>query len=285
VSAGVALSPWASSATAPGSYVAGGELTATIRHSAKTPQSSHGCDQGSWRRLADVLQIVGAVPYGRWVSDHALAWANFIAAVVGSVATVGALVVAIVLGIRESRAIRRENAQRDEERAEEAARQRRAQAECVSAQLHVNMTPGHSGRLTEEGGIKHRFEHHAYVEVYNTSALPIFNVEVETRQSTHPDMTSKADKHYVPGGQTGHIHVAPQPNTDLHESPVGVLFRDAGNRVWHRHEDGYLHEMTDGELDFVEVDRRRRGMPAYEPLLQRHLERIAESLPDATSED
>jgi hypothetical protein len=200
------------------------------------------------------------------LSDSGLMWLTFWVTVIGSVATVAALVVAIVLGVRESRAIRRENAVRDLERAEGTERQRRAQAEAVSARLHVDFKAP-----ALKGG------HHAWVDVINASALPIYHVQVTTRHPDQPGMSSVVDKAFVPGGETGHVHVPPQPSMKLHDSAVEIMFRDAAGRVWHRHEDGHLHEMTDEELGWNADDRRRRKLPPYEPLRERAVQRLVDA--------
>jgi hypothetical protein len=162
-----------------------------------------------------------------------LEWAAFWVGLIGSIATVAALAIAI----HEVRAWRSEQAQRDKLVAAESARQRRAQAECVSAQLLVDAN-------TMLGTNGHHF---AYAEVFNASALPIYDIEVWATHLDHPGMVSRGEVAMVPGGQKGHVHTPPQPNVDLNERPVDVTFRDASGVAWVRHRDGVLHEPIGAE--------------------------------------
>jgi hypothetical protein len=163
-----------------------------------------------------------------------LGWATFWVGLVGSLATVAALVTAILLGVHEVRALRRENAERDTMRRQEHARRRRAQAECVSARLKVEREPS---RYQADSS------HFAFAEVFNASALPIYDVEVCVTHAHHPGQVSKDRIAFVAGGQTGHVHTPVQPDTRLDDQPIDVRFRDAAGLSWVRHRDGRLHEL------------------------------------------
>lgn len=168
-----------------------------------------------------------------------LAWATFWVGLVGSIATVAALVIAILLGMHEVRALRRENAERDTMRRQENARRRRAQAECVSAHLKVEREPS---------PYRADSSHFAFAEVFNTSALPIYDVEVCVTHAHHPGQVSLDRIAFVAGGQAGHVHTPTQPDAALDEQPVDVRFRDAAGLSWIRHRDGRLHELIGSEL-------------------------------------
>lgn len=180
-------------------------------------------------------------------------WATFWVGLIGSVATVAALVTAIVIGLHEIRAVRRENAVRDAERQEEAARLRRAQAECVSAQLKVHAERARVYNLEEPE------QYPSYIDVFNASALPIYEVEVRLTHWDDPDMVMDLSVPFVPGGQTGHVHAPLQPSRDRDGTPVLVRFTDAAGRRWVRHSEGLLHEgfcEEWSEEDAIEAVRR-----------------------------
>lgn len=168
--------------------------------------------------------------------------ATFWITLVGTVATVGALIAAIAIGLHEVRAIRRENRDRDAERREAAELRKRAQAECVSGVLRVQGSDAH--RLTGQG-LAPSF--YSYAEIINASALPIYDVEALVTHSDHPGMVSRDSVPFIAGGGTGHVHTPAQPDDKLDGHPIDVRFRDAGNRLWHRHRDGLLHEQIEGQ--------------------------------------
>lgn len=192
------------------------------------------------------------------MQNSGLDWATFWITLVGSVATVAALVVAICLGVHEVRAFRRESEVREVERRKEGVRLLRAQAECVSARLHVEREPANKYSLGTGRGAPPA-EHFAYAEVFNASALPIYDVEVLVTHPDHPGMVSGNELNFVPGGQTGHVHTPNQPDAALDGAPVGFRFRDAGGRSWHRHSDGHLHELLEGEPDDDSAQDRPSG--------------------------
>lgn len=177
------------------------------------------------------------------MTDHQLAVASLWVSLVGSLATVAALVVAIVIGLHEARAFRRDALARDEDRRLEASRRRRAQAESVSAQLHVDPRGGHHVAELAQTGDSYRF--HTWVDVFNQSSVPIYDVEVVAPAPDYPGHHAVAGVDLVSGGQTGHVHVPLQRDLSENGQPIAVTFTDAAGIRWHRHVDGSLEEAQD----------------------------------------
>lgn len=167
--------------------------------------------------------------------------ATFWLTAAGTVATLLALIVATVLGVHEIRSLRREQDERELARRAEIERQRRAQAECVSAVLSVTRDP-HT-RLS--GGRNLGPAHHAYVTVVNGSSLPIYDARPSVKDADGQVLTTRAGT-FVAGGSDGHIHVPAQATSAEDGHPVELRFRDAAGVYWHRLPDGELHESTTG---------------------------------------
>ena len=174
------------------------------------------------------------------MTDHELAVAGFWVSLVGSVATVAALVVAIVIGVREARSFRADALARDVDRRAEAERRRRAQAETVTAQLHVDPKGGHY--VAELAHLANHFRYHTWVDVFNRSSLPIYEVEVVAPAPDDPGHRAVGRAELVAGGQTGHIHVPGHPDLIDNGSPIAVTFTDSAGTRWHRHLNGVLDE-------------------------------------------
>ncbi|MCW2848962.1 MAG: hypothetical protein JWR90_2936 [Marmoricola sp.] len=175
------------------------------------------------------------------MTDHELAVAGFWVSVIGSAATVAALIVAIVLGVHEARRLRRDALVRDADLREEAERRRRAPAESVSAQLHVEPQPYNELAAAYSS---EPLRHHTWVSVFNRSALPIYDVEAAAPAPDKPGYLALAHAELVAGGQTGHLHVPAHPNRDENGRPVAVTFTDAAGSRWHRHVNGVLEEVA-----------------------------------------
>lgn len=164
-------------------------------------------------------------------------WATFWLTLVGTVATVGALVVAMVLGVHEVRRFRREQLVRDQERRADDKRRRRAQAECISAVLTVNPTPA----TVQVGASGAGHAHSAFVTIVNSSSLPIYDARVSVPGPDGQTLTTRVGT-FVAGGSEGHVHVPAQSSTDDDDEPVELRFRDSAGVHWHRLPDGLLHE-------------------------------------------
>jgi hypothetical protein len=195
-------------------------------------------------RNAEPLSVLRAT---FWTVDLAmdestLAQADFWVSLIGSAATLLALIVAIVLGLHEVRRFRLEGEERRREEREqevktherEAAR-RRAQAERVSARISVHPNPQH-GR--NEGG-ETVLLYGATADVVNASDLPIYEAKVAV---AHGDVLHVSSVGFIPGREAGHTHFRPQLSRDLDRQPVEVGFRDAAGRWWYRCPEGHLSE-------------------------------------------
>lgn len=171
--------------------------------------------------------------------------ANLLVGIVGTLATVGALVYAVHVGLREARQFREEAQVRDAERREEELRRRRAQAECVSAvaKIHAVETWDVSrqdvARLMDEGRVE-LTSYGLYVDVTNASSLPIYDCKVAI---WHDDKSfTSLTIGYVPGQGVGHAHYGRVKDDSADGQPVDVAFRDSGGTWWLRHPNGQLHE-------------------------------------------
>lgn len=160
--------------------------------------------------------------------------ANLVVGIVGAGGTIAALVVATVIGVREARAFRRDSATRDAERRDAYERQRRAQAECVSAQAEID-PPKYVGQMLGSMPLNNS----GSAEVYNASQLPIYECKVGIPNG---EGLSIGPVGFVPGGGRGHLHIPKQPDRSLNGKAIEVVFRDSAGNWWHRGVDGELHE-------------------------------------------
>jgi hypothetical protein len=168
-----------------------------------------------------------------------VAWLSFWVDLIGAVATVVALGIAILVGRHEAQRFRDEARERDQDRRREALARERSQAECISARLHVE--PNALDILSMVPGSTVPRRHAAYVEIFNASALPIYDVEVLVPYAAGSNLAARATSEFVPGGVTGHVHSPPMADAQLNNISLEVRFRDAGSRSWHRLADGDLH--------------------------------------------
>lgn len=160
---------------------------------------------------------------------NALDWWTFGVTAFGSVATFAAVVVAIVLGVHEVRKFRREVAEREEERQAREARLERAQAEQVAGWLRY--TP--RSEYAEQQGF------HVYADIVNASPSPVYDLLVHV----HGDAAGGFKVYgvgMVPPGETGHVHLPPEPDKPAHAVGAHIVFRDAAGRWWERDDQGLL---------------------------------------------
>ena len=171
-----------------------------------------------------------------------MALATFWVTLIGSAATLLALVVAIVLGRHEVRRFRFEAGERlREERLREGERhrrdvdRRRAQAERVSARINIQQSPGsHHDRRDGAAPL-----YGATTDVINASELPIWDAKVAV---PHDDVLHVSQVGFIPGRQSGQAAFRPQLSRALDRQPVALSFRDAAGRWWYRCPEGHLSE-------------------------------------------
>ena len=154
-------------------------------------------------------------------SPTALDWWTFTVDAVAAVATLGAVVVALVLGVFEVRKFRVEADAR-------AAEERRAQAEKVSAWI----------AMVQDRPLGGAFPH---VRVSNASDEPIYSSSVILSEGADGPMEVGLEIGFVPPG--GSVSERLQaPDLGRRTEAVTVTFRDASGRWWRRDTEGKLEE-------------------------------------------
>jgi hypothetical protein len=171
------------------------------------------------------------------VSASGIEIASLVVSIVGTVATVGALIAAITIGVREARQFREEAVIRDQERRDAEARERRKQAECVSAMIVVDSSPSLLAGVDDKPGL-----YDASIDVTNASPLPLYNVKVGYPGDRDGFLTVR-DVSFIEGHGKGHIHLRGRHlDRTRDKEPVVVAFRDAAGVYWERCADGHLVE-------------------------------------------
>ncbi|GAB4085942.1 hypothetical protein GCM10028784_25720 [Myceligenerans cantabricum] len=176
-------------------------------------------------RWHDTWEIVGAI-----------------ASTIGSAATVGAVVVALLLGRQEARARaeaqeaeldrlrqERDEARAERDRAEEATlrREREAQARRVVVQDVMTVTKGNTEANEVEAG------------VHNFSDMPVFDLALFCpSQRRQPNRGPQVDA-LPPGGSRSHSFRGVDSTSVSY-----VTFRDAFGLGWERRADGSLRELS-----------------------------------------
>ncbi|WP_122263868.1 hypothetical protein [Ornithinimicrobium cerasi] len=183
---------------------------------------------------------------------------------VSTLLAAAALVWAIRDTNHERRLLREQEDKRAVERRQRDAAERRRQAESVAAVIHIepeaqpdpkswvappeptgdagwdSVLGGPGGNLMALRDRYERYVYHGWVNVHNQSSMPIYDVRVPVEE--RDGMVRIGTQNVVAPGQVGHIHLAPRDTRDEHWEAVTVQFRDAAGVMWHRHEDGELHE-------------------------------------------
>lgn len=156
-------------------------------------------------------------------------WALIINIIV-ALATIAAVVVAALLGIREIQHLRVEQREREDERRARDEREVRAVAEKVTGWIEF------SPRSAYETSDKW----YATGYIANASESPIYDARV-IEFDPETSMMSLFNVGFVPPGGKGHYHAGARTRTGDAE-PITIFFRDPSERWWERDAEGRLTE-------------------------------------------
>lgn len=171
--------------------------------------------------------------------------ASFWVTLIGTVATVLALGVAVVTIYHQISALRRESNERGQAVALAELDRQRSQAERVSGVLLVDEARANVLQITRSRDEGQRAAtlaklYPSKVEVHNASDLPIYDVGLPLLGIPGMVVVGKNRLPVIRGGQSLTLLGPNQDNRAQHGRPVQFEFRDAAGRYWVRHPGGAL---------------------------------------------